>query len=189
MFRYYWKPPRLEKDWPAISIRAWAGKPSVDSDCSMWLESCGHPRYPTKTVTARCTALANYHAPGLDVVGVAGYGLPASDWSFGYARSFSRRASAFDCSICFILRSGTRPRGVPGSASSGVHAATDHLLFSSDPLALLAARCRHLCACHIRILSDGKNTFPPAVEPHRTDYGRLGAPNISVPTQTTGSGR
>jgi hypothetical protein len=40
--------------------------------------------------------LAIYHAPGLDVVGVAGYGLPASDWSYGYARSFSRRASAFD---------------------------------------------------------------------------------------------
>jgi hypothetical protein len=61
--------------------------------------------------------------------------------------------------------------------------------FSSDPLALLAARCRCLCPCHIRILSDGKNAFPPTVEPHRTDYGRLGAPNISVPTQTTGSAR
>ena len=30
------------------------------------------------------------------MVGVADYGLPASDWSYGYARSFSRRASAFD---------------------------------------------------------------------------------------------
>ena len=93
------------------------------------------------------------------------------------------------CSICFILRLGTRLQGVPGSASSCVHAATDHLFFSSAPLALLAARCRHLRACHIRILSDGKNAFAPAVEPHRTDYGRLAAPNISVPTQTTGSGR
>jgi hypothetical protein len=55
--------------------------------------------------------------------------------------------------------------------------------------ALLAARCRHLRACHIRILSDGKNAFAPALEPHRNDYGRLAAPNISVPTQTTGSGR
>jgi hypothetical protein len=115
--------------------------------------------------------LANYHAQGLDVVVVAGYGLPASDWSYGDTRSFSRRTSAFHCSICFILCSRMRLRGIPSSAASGVRAATDHLFFSSDPLALLAAHYRHLCACHIRILSDGKNAFPPAVEPDRTDYG------------------
>jgi hypothetical protein len=118
---------------------------------------------------------------------MAGYGLRPFDWSYGYALSFSRRASAFDRSICFILRSGMRLQGVPGSASSCVHAAADHLFFSSDPLALLAARGRHLRACHIRILFDGKNAFAPAVEPHRNDYSRLAAPNISVPTQTTGS--
>ena len=87
----------------------------------------------------------------------AGYCLPASDWPYGYARSVSRRAPAFDCLICFILRSGTCLQGVPGSASSCVHAAADHLFFSSDPLAILAARCRHLRAGHIWILSDGKN--------------------------------
>jgi hypothetical protein len=35
-------------------------------------------------------------------------GLPAFDWSDGYARSFSHRASTSDRSICFILGSGTR---------------------------------------------------------------------------------
>ena len=132
-------------------------------------------------------ALAIYYAPGLDVVGLAGYDLPASEWSLGYTRSFSRRAPAFDRSICLILCSGTRLQDVPGPASSCVHTPADHLFFSSDPLALLAAPCRHLRACHIRILSDGKNAFAPAVEPHRNNYGRLAAPNISVPTQTTGS--
>ena len=61
------------------------------------------------------------------MVGAAGYGLPASDWSYGYIRSFFRRDSAFDRSICFILRSGTHLQSVLGSASSCVHPATDHL--------------------------------------------------------------
>jgi len=47
------------------------------------------------------------------VVGLAGYGLSASGWSYGYARSFFRRASAFDRSICFIPRPGTSLQGVP----------------------------------------------------------------------------
>lgn len=117
------------------------------------------------------TALALYFAPGLDVVGLAGHGLPASEWSFGYTRSFSRRASAFDSSICFVPRSRTSLQGVPGSASPCLHAVIDYLFFSSASLVLLGARCRHFRACQI------------------ADYGRFAAPNISVPTQTTGSGR
>jgi hypothetical protein len=123
------------------------------------------------------------------VVGLAGYGLPASEWSFGYTRSFSRRASTFNHSICFILCSGTNIQGVPGPASRCVYAFVDYLSFSSDALDLLGTRCRHFRACHIRILSDGKNAFAPLVESRRADYGRFAASNISVQTQTTGSGR
>jgi hypothetical protein len=57
--------------------------------------------------------LSIYYAPGLDVVGLAGYSLPASDWPYGYAQSFSRRASSFNRSICFILCSGTKFKAFP----------------------------------------------------------------------------
>jgi hypothetical protein len=67
------------------------------------------------------TALAIYCAPGLDVMDLAGYSLPASDWPYGYTGSFSRRAFAFDSSICLILRSATSIQGVPRPASSCLH--------------------------------------------------------------------
>jgi len=123
-----------------------------------------------------------FYGPGVDVVGLAGFGLSTSRWSYGYAESFSRHASAFDRSIYFIPRSGKSLQGVPGSASSCVHAVVDYLFASSDALALLAARCRHLRTCHIRLLPDGKDAFAPAVESRRADYGRFAASNISVPT-------
>jgi hypothetical protein len=74
-------------------------------------------------------------------------------------------------------------------ASSCVHAAADHLLSSSDPLALLAARSRHVRACCIRILSNSESAFTSSVESHRADHGRFAAANISVPPQITGSPR
>jgi hypothetical protein len=131
--------------------------------------------------------LAIYYAPGLDVVGLAGDGLSTSRWSYGYAQSFSRHASAFDRSIYFIPRSGKSLQGVPGSASSSVHAVVDYLFASSDALALLATRCRDLRTCHIRLLPDGKDAFAAAVESRRADYERFATPNISVSAQTTGS--
>jgi hypothetical protein len=39
----------------------------------------------------------------LDVVGLAGFGLSTSRWSYGYAQSFSRHASAFNRSIYLFL--------------------------------------------------------------------------------------
>ena len=80
------------------------------------------------------TALAFYYAPGLDVVGLAGYSLAASDRPYGCARSFSCRASTFNRSICFILCTGTNIQGVPGPTSLCVHAFVDYLSFSSLPL-------------------------------------------------------
>ena len=39
------------------------------------------------------------------MVGLAGYSRPASQWPFGYTRSFSRRAPAFDrSSLLFLAR-------------------------------------------------------------------------------------
>jgi|SRR6516165_2912745 len=133
-------------------------------------------------MTRRAHGVGYFYGPGVDVVGLAGFCLSTSRWSYGYAESFSRHASAFDRSIYFIPRSGKSLQGVPGSASSCVHAVVDYLFASSDALALLAARCRHLRTCHIRLLPDGKDAFAPAVESCRADYGRFAASNISVPT-------
>jgi hypothetical protein len=57
--------------------------------------------------------LAIYHAPRLEVVGLADYGLRASNWSYEFGRTFLA-AFFFDWSIYFIPRSGTRPQGVAG---------------------------------------------------------------------------
>jgi hypothetical protein len=128
------------------------------------------------------TALAIYYAPGLDVVDLAGYCLPASDRPYGYARSFSCRDSTVNRSICFILCSGTNIQGVLGPTSLCVYAFVDYLSFSSRPLDLLGTSCRHLRTCHIWLLPDGKSAFAPAMESRRADYGRFAASNISVPT-------
>jgi hypothetical protein len=150
MFRYYWTPPGLEKGWSAISIRDWQG------NLSTAIVACGLSR-AARTGTQQNKSLL--HARRWVII------MP-QDWTWwwwlvttclllidlmGMPKAFlATLLLSIAQSVLFFAR-----EGALGAFPVQLRLAYTLLLiicfFSSDPLALLSAGCRHLCPCHIRI--------------------------------------